>query len=45
MQFYFGWFGTPILLTGDYPQVMRSKVDQKSQAQGRFWIVYIYHLA
>ena len=30
MQFYFGWFGSPILLTGDYPRVMRSLVDSKA---------------
>jgi len=33
-QFYVGWFGHPILKDGKYPEVMRQKVDAKSEAQG-----------
>ena len=34
IQFTLGWFAQPILLTGDYPPVMREKIDAKSEAQG-----------
>ena len=34
IQFTLGWFAQPILLTGDYPAVMREKIDAKSEAQG-----------
>merc|ERR1711874_228056 len=34
IQFALGWFAQPILLTGDYPAVMREKIDAKSEAQG-----------
>lgn len=33
-QFFLGWFASPVYGTGDYPQVMRDKVDAKSEAQG-----------
>ena len=34
MQFKLGWFANPIFGDGDYPEVMRVDVAQKSQAQG-----------
>ena len=34
MQFELGWFAEPILLTGDYPTVMKEQIARKSQAQG-----------
>ena len=34
MQFELGWFAEPILLTGDYPIVMKDQIAMKSQAQG-----------
>ena len=34
MQFELGWFAEPILLTGDYPAVMKDQIARKSQAQG-----------
>ncbi|PIK41940.1 putative lactase-phlorizin hydrolase-like [Apostichopus japonicus] len=33
-QFMLGWFASPIFKTGDYPEVMREKVDFKSAAVG-----------
>ena len=35
LQFDIGWFAKPILLDGQYPEVMREKVDAKSEANGR----------
>ncbi|KAL7024949.1 hypothetical protein ACKWTF_013269 [Chironomus riparius] len=36
IQFYFGRYTNPIFSeTGDYPQVMRDAIDQKSKQQGR----------
>ena len=34
MQFSLGWFAKPILVDGLYPEVMRTKIDAKSEAQG-----------
>ena len=34
VQFALGWFAQPILVDGEYPQVMRDKIDRKSQEQG-----------
>ena len=34
MQFDIGWFGHPIFIDGDYPQVMKDMVGQKSEQQG-----------
>lgn len=35
LQFKLGWFANPIYGNGDYPAVMRSTVDRKSQQEGR----------
>lgn len=32
-DFFFGWFGDPIFLTGDYPKVMRDKIGSHSRHQ------------
>ncbi|XP_036407718.1 cytosolic beta-glucosidase [Megalops cyprinoides] len=34
MAFTFGWFASPVFMTGDYPAVMRSRIDARSRAQG-----------
>ncbi|CAL1538499.1 unnamed protein product [Lymnaea stagnalis] len=34
-QFIFGWFANPIVLTGDYPEVMKSKILEKSLKLGQ----------
>ncbi|KAL0266520.1 UNVERIFIED_CONTAM: hypothetical protein PYX00_009032 [Menopon gallinae] len=34
MQFEFGWFGHPIL-KGDYPEIMRQRINSNSRAEGR----------
>jgi len=34
MQFSLGWFAKPVLVDGRYPEVMRTKVGAKSEAQG-----------
>jgi len=34
MQFNLGWFAHPIFVDGNYPEVMRNKIDEKSLAQG-----------
>ncbi|KAJ8044360.1 Lactase-phlorizin hydrolase [Holothuria leucospilota] len=33
-QFSLGWFASPVFKTGDYPEIMRKKVDAKSKARG-----------
>ncbi|XP_067665990.1 lactase/phlorizin hydrolase-like [Haliotis asinina] len=33
-QFAFGWFAHPVVLSGDYPPIMRSQVDKKSRQGG-----------
>jgi len=34
LQFGPGWFGHPIFIDGDYPEVMKTNVAEKSMAQG-----------
>ncbi|KAI8790277.1 lactase-phlorizin hydrolase [Biomphalaria glabrata] len=34
-QFRFGWFASPILLTGDYPDVMKTQIANKSRMLGQ----------
>ncbi len=34
IEFDFGWFAHPIFIDGQYPPIMREKVDAKSAAQG-----------
>ena len=34
INFYGGWFGHPILVNGDYPDVMKWWVGNRSQEQG-----------
>ncbi|CAL1538497.1 unnamed protein product [Lymnaea stagnalis] len=33
--FRFGWFAHPVLLTGDYPEVMKQKIQEKSLKLGQ----------
>ena len=35
LQFNFGWFMHPIAVDGKYPEIMRSKIDAKSEKQGK----------
>ncbi|KAH9494597.1 hypothetical protein Btru_019683, partial [Bulinus truncatus] len=34
-QFQFGWFASPILLSGDYPAIMKSQIANKSSKLGQ----------
>ncbi|KAK6189992.1 hypothetical protein SNE40_001948 [Patella caerulea] len=34
MQFTFGWFGHPVYVNGDYPPIMRERIDRISKEQG-----------
>ncbi|CAG0891180.1 unnamed protein product [Cyprideis torosa] len=34
IQFNLGWYAHPIFINGDYPDVMREKIDYKSELQG-----------
>jgi len=34
MQFKLGWFANPIYGTGDYPEIMKTRVSAKSKAGG-----------
>ncbi|KAJ8046000.1 Lactase-phlorizin hydrolase [Holothuria leucospilota] len=34
LRFGLGWYANPIFINGDYPDVMREKIDRKSDAQG-----------
>ena len=34
MQFFLGWYAHPIFVNGDYPEVMKEKVKEKSKKQG-----------
>jgi len=34
LQFNLGWYAHAIFIDGKYPEVMRSKIDEKSEAQG-----------
>ena len=35
INFNLGWFAHPIYVNGDYPEVMKANVAEKSQLQGR----------
>lgn len=34
MQFKLGWFANPIFKNGDYPDIMKARVAEKSKQQG-----------
>ena len=34
LQFNMGWYGHAIFVDGKYPEVMRTQIDEKSEAQG-----------
>ncbi|KAG9339137.1 hypothetical protein JZ751_024168 [Albula glossodonta] len=34
MAFTFGWFASPVFMTGDYPATMRSRIEARSAGQG-----------
>ena len=36
LQFNLGWFLHPIAVDGNYPSIMRKKIDAKSEAQGKY---------
>ena len=38
LQFNLGWFLHPIAVDGNYPSIMREKIDTKSEAQGKHQI-------
>ena len=33
-QFQLGWFANPIFGNGEYPDIMRSRIDERSKEQG-----------
>ena len=39
LQFNLGWFLHPIAVDGNYPSIMREKIDAKSEAQGKYKII------
>ena len=34
MEFMLGWFANPIFVNGDYPEIMKTKIAEKSALQG-----------
>ena len=34
MQWFLGWMAHPVFVDGDYPQVMKTRIMEKSKAQG-----------
>lgn len=34
MEFFLGWYANPIFVNGDYPEIMKTMVAEKSAQQG-----------